>query len=103
MVWPAADTESQLAAVSRAEQKVTLLIPTMNRSEFLIRLLRYYRDLDFQGFICIGDSSDTFHVERTKKVLNELQGKLNITYREYPPFSHHKCMEQLLHFVPTPY
>jgi glycosyltransferase domain-containing protein len=82
---------------------ITLLILTMNRSHFLIRLLRYYRDLDFQGCICIGDSSDTSHVERTKKAIKALQGKLNIIYREYPPFSHHKCMEQLLHVVPTPY
>ena len=55
---------------------ISLLIPTMNRSDFLIRLLRYYRALGFQGCICIGDSSDAVHVERTKKAIQELQDKL---------------------------
>jgi glycosyltransferase domain-containing protein len=75
----------------------------MNRSEFLIRLLRYYRDLNFQGCICIGDSSDTSHVERTKEAIKALQGKLNIIYREYPTFNQRESMEQLLDIVPTPY
>lgn len=82
---------------------ITLLIPTMNRSDFLIRLLRYYRDLGFPGCICIGDSSDTVHVERTKRALKTLRGKLNIIYREYPHVNDAMCQQQLLNFVSTPY
>lgn len=82
---------------------ITLLIPTMNRSDFLIRLLHYYGDLGFQGCICIGDSSDTVHVERTRKVIKVLQGKLSIVYREYPRLNDARCLQQLLDFVSTPY
>lgn len=82
---------------------VTLLIPTMNRSDFLIRLLRYYKDVGFQGCICIGDSSNPMHIERTKKAIGAFQGRLNIVYREYPLLNDYECRRQLLEFVSTPY
>ena len=82
---------------------ITLLIPTMNRSDFLIRLLRYYGDLDFQGYICIGDSSNPVHVERTKRAIEMFQGRLKIIYRQYPHLNVIRCVQQLLDFVSTPY
>lgn len=85
------------------EARITLLIPTMNRPDFLIRLLRYYWALDFQGCICIGDSSAAPHIERTKKAIGELQGKLNIIYREYPQANTSECLLRLLDSVSTPY
>ena len=89
--------------MKEADVNVSLLIPTMNRSDFLIRLLRYYRDLGFQGCICIGDSSEPEHVERTKRVIKALQDEINIVYQEYPDLSDPVCLQQLLDFVPTPY
>ena len=82
---------------------ITLLMPTMNRSDFLIRLLGYYSDLGFQGCICIGDSSNSAHLDRTKAAISAFQGTLNIVYREYPHLSAHLCEQQLLQFVTTPY
>ena len=82
---------------------MTLIVPTMNRSDFLVRQLGYYRDVGFQGCICIGDSSDTVHVERTKRALKAFQGKLNIVYREYPHLNDAECLKQLLDLVVTPY
>lgn len=82
---------------------ITLLIPTINRSDFLIRQLNYYRDVGFQGCICIGDSSDTVHTERTKRALKAFQGSLNVIYREYPHLNDAACLQQLLDFVVTPY
>lgn len=82
---------------------ITLLIPTMNRSDFLIRLLRYYWELGFQGCICIGDSSDTADIERTKRAIEAFQNKLNIDYREYPHLDDADCLQQLLNSVSTPY
>ena len=75
----------------------------MNRPDFLLRQLRYYRDLRFQGTICIGDSSNPFHVERTKKSIEGFQGDIDIVYRE---FLHHnvvECVQQLLDLITTPY
>ena len=83
--------------------KVTLLIPTKNRSDLLIRLLRYYRDLDFQGCICIGDSSDPSHVERTKEGIKALQGKLKIIYQEIPGLNITQCLKGLIDLAPTRY
>jgi glycosyltransferase domain-containing protein len=82
---------------------ITLLIPTINRSYFLIRLLTYYRELGFQGCICIGDSSDPQHVERTKGVIQQLKGKMDIVYREYPGLSSAECIKNLVDLVPTSY
>ena len=82
---------------------ITLIIPTMNRSDFLIRALRYYRDLEFQGYIYIGDSSNVEHAERTKRELRSFEGALNIVYREYPGLSNVVCEQQLFDMVFTPY
>ena len=82
---------------------VTLLVPTINRSEFLIRLLGYYESLKFRGWICIGDSSTGEHLRRTKEALGGFQGGLNIVYREYPGMDDAECLEQLLGFVSTTY
>ncbi len=103
MVWPRADTESDRAARRRAESKVTLLIPTKNRSDLLIRLLKYYRSIDFQGYICIGDSSDDGHLQATREAIQKLQGKLNIIYREYPGLNITRFMTNLAALVPTEY
>lgn len=83
--------------------RITLLIPTMNRPEFLIRLMRYYRTLGFQGYICIGDSSDTRRLEQTRQALEEFRDKLKIVHREYPHANTSECMVRLLDSVSTPY
>lgn len=83
---------------------ITILIPTMNRSDFLIRLLHYYRDLDFQGCIIIGDSSDIAHAERIKKAIKAFKGKLNIIYQEYPTnLNEAMCLHKMQDSVSTPY
>ena len=82
---------------------ITLFIPTMNRSDYLIRLLRYYRDVGFEGPICIGDSSDSSYLEPTKEAIRGLRGGLDIVYREFPGLDGVQCAQQLLELVSTPY
>jgi len=82
---------------------LTILIPTMNRSDFLIRLLKYYSDTGYKHWIFIGDSSGAYHMERTKNAIHGLEVKLKIIYREYPDLSNKKCMQQMLIEVSTPY
>ncbi len=86
-----------------ASTMVSLLIPTINRSDFLIRQLTYYRDVGFQGYICIGDSSNTEHLVPTKKAIESFQGSLNIIYREYPGLNDAEVLKLLLELVVTPY
>ena len=83
--------------------EITLLIPTMSRSDFLARLLHYYRDLDFRGCICIGDSSDELHVKRARSTIEALRDELNIVYQEYPGLTEAACLQRLLQSVATPY
>ena len=82
---------------------ITLLIPTLNRSDHLIRLLQYYRDLEFRGRISIGDSSDEHHKQRAKETVKKLQDDLNIVYQEYPGLNISECMQRLAQSATTPY
>ncbi|MFQ6026873.1 MAG: TIGR00180 family glycosyltransferase [Dehalococcoidia bacterium] len=82
---------------------LTLLIPTKNRADFLIRLLAYYRDQGFQGQICIGDSSEAAVVEQTRRAIAGFQNKLNIVYKEYYDLNSATCLLRLLDHVVTPY
>jgi len=82
---------------------LTIIIPTMNRSDFLIRLLNYYADTGFKHWLFIGDSSDAYHVEITKNAIRNFEGKLKIIYREYPGLNDAECNQQLSQLVSTPY
>jgi len=82
---------------------ISIIVPTMNRSDFLIRLLRYYEDTEFDGYIFIADGSSPDHVERTKRVIESLRGKFTIVYKEYPGVSPAECMKRMLDDVTTPY
>jgi glycosyltransferase domain-containing protein len=82
---------------------ITLLIPTKNRSDAIIRLLRYYKEIGFEGCICIGDSSSPENVERTKRVIETFEGQFTLVYKEYPNLNTTECIKRLLDFVYSPY
>ncbi|MBI1811605.1 MAG: TIGR00180 family glycosyltransferase [Nitrospirae bacterium] len=83
---------------------ITLAIPTLNRSDFLTKVLNYYADTGYKHQIIIGDSSDDFHSEKLKISINELRHRLNIVYRWYSPdISVVKCLDSMLKDVITPY
>lgn len=85
---------------------ISILIPTLNRSDFLIRALYYYSKVGFKGYICIGDSSDAQHAEKIERAIQALEGKLRIIYRSFPnpPYTHDgMVMKELIELTPTPY
>lgn len=85
---------------------ISILIPTLNRSDFLIRALHYYSNVGFGGYICIGDSSNEQHSEKNKYVIQALKDKINIIYRTFPnpPYIHvGMVMKELIGLAPTPY
>lgn len=82
---------------------ISLLIPTMNRSEFVIRLLKYYDQLKFKHGILIGDSSNIEEFERTSKTVKELDGRLNVKHYYYPNLNNYAVTSQLIQKVQTPY
>jgi glycosyltransferase domain-containing protein len=80
-----------------------LLVPTMNRSEFVIRMLAYYAQVGFTGRIAIGDSSNADHVQRTRDAIRSVEGSLDVAYAEYPRAGLGACLAKLLDHVSTPY
>lgn len=82
---------------------LTILIPTMNRSDFLIRLLYYYADTGYKHWISIGDSSNSEHVKKTKTAIRNIGNKLKIIYNEFPGLNDVECMQQIIKSVSTPY
>jgi glycosyltransferase domain-containing protein len=82
---------------------VSLLVPTMNRSAYIKRLFHYYASQDFNGIICIGDSSDPDQIKKNQNQVEKFQGKLNIIYQKYPNCHVAGCIERLLDIVTTPY
>lgn len=82
---------------------LTIIIPTMNRSDFLIRLLNYYVKENLPYLISVGDSSDSFHSGRIQNALQQLSGKLNVIYRKYPSLTEPQTTSQMLKEVATPY
>ena len=82
---------------------LTLLIPTMNRADFVIRLIDYYARLDYQHYIFIGDSSNQQQAEQIKKAIADWSGKLKIKYFPCPEQDNYACFKHLLSAVETPY
>lgn len=82
---------------------LTIMIPTMNRSDFLIRLLNYYADTGYKHWISIGDSSNSEHVEKTKNAIKNIGGRLKVIYNEFPGLNDAECMQQIIKSVSTPY
>ncbi len=85
------------------KEKITIHIPTKNRSDFLFRLLHYFADTKYQHWIFIGDSSNDFHLEETKKTIQSLKYKLKIKHFECPGASDAEAVAQMNQFVTTPY
>lgn len=49
---------------------VTIIIPTMNRPDYINRVLSYYKECEFDGCIIIGDSSEEGNIERIRRLIN---------------------------------
>jgi glycosyltransferase domain-containing protein len=79
------------------------MVPTMNRSGFLIRLLRYFHEQGFKGWILIGDSSNPEEAGLSRAVIESLKSDLHILYLECPELNAIKTVEKLVAMVQTPY
>lgn len=79
------------------------MVPTMNRSDFIDRLLAYYADTGFKHWISIGDSSDQFHVDQTKRSIRKFKDKLKIIYNEYPGLDCYDCLREIIKTISSPF
>ena len=65
-------------------QEISILIPTLNRSGFLERTLKYYDLLKFEGKILIGDSSSGNHASKNIQTVNRYKKNLDLDLIDCP-------------------
>lgn len=88
---------------SSTAKRISITIPTFNRPDFIARLLHYYAETQFKGVLLIGDSSNTNHIEQTKKIIAQFKEKLCIEYHLCPNMSEPETSVALILKVETPY
>lgn len=86
-----------------AGASVSLLVPTLNRPEFVARLLRYYRTVGFGGQILIGDSSAADSLAATRRSIKEVGDGLNVTHVACPAGNVSAVFRELSDLVTTPF
>lgn len=82
---------------------VSILVPTKNRPEFTLRLLRYYRDAGFKGRLVIADSSSPEHAQRIEQAARAVADRVAVDYRAFPAESYSEVVRAQLRDISTPY
>lgn len=82
---------------------VGIVIPTMNRPDFVIRQLAYYADVGYRHTVYVGDSSEPVHVEEVTRAVRRLQGRINIVHIRLPGLNDSQAIKELLYCVKEPY
>ena len=59
---------------------ISILVPSRNRQDYLLRLLRFYYEVQFDGEIIIGDASDNSLETLEQAELTRLRHRLNVQY-----------------------
>lgn len=80
--------------------RVALLIPTMNRPDFLLRHFRFYDLTNSPHPLYISDSSNEENAKKIQEYIRQFK-KLNITYQWAPPGK--DCLNQLLPLIKEKY
>ena len=84
-------------------EKLTLFIPTQDRSAFVGRLLSYYQGLRFPGRILIADSSQKPEAVLNQQTVQRLETALGIEYLHDPGFQLEEAFRWAARRVATPY
>ena len=82
---------------------LTIMIPTMNRSEFLIRQLEYYAAAGYPYEVAVADSSNEQHRRNIEDAVGRLKGRLKVTYHHLPGISDYVCLKHLVDTASTKY
>jgi glycosyltransferase domain-containing protein len=82
---------------------ISLLIPTINRSEFIIRYLDYLNFANFKGEVLIGDSSNEEHFNITKHFIISNHFDFKIIHNSYPNKFHFEVIRFLIPFIGEKY
>lgn len=82
---------------------ISIIIPTKNRSDHVIKMLRYFKIMDFDGCVLIGDSSDQYHIDYTRRAIKKLDAPFEIIYNEYPNQKSYHCIRDLMSLATSNY
>lgn len=85
------------------DNKVSVLVPTKNRPQFVERLLRFFAAQNFSGWLLIGDSSGGVDFEKIKSLVLHYRDRLKIRHERYSQFGVTGTLESLCEYVQTPY
>jgi len=83
--------------------KVAIVIPTMNRADFLIRQLRYYASVNCPHPIYIDDASEDSNADRLKAEVENLKNHITISYSNPGKCTNFQSMLNLLSRVKENY
>jgi glycosyltransferase domain-containing protein len=75
---------------------ISIIIPTMNRSEYLVRQLEYYDRVKCPHTIYIGDSSVGYHAEKVQLSIAKLKNQVEVNYFECQELNDRQTMKYLI-------
>lgn len=82
---------------------ISLLIPTIERSDFIIKYLKFLKKTNFSGQVLIGDSSNSEHFERTKQFVNDFVCDFEVKQYSHPNLYPHQCIQRMIADVTEDY
>ena len=82
---------------------ISILIPTKDRPDFILRLLKYYASSNFKGLIFIGDSSSSDLFETNKLNIKRYKKYLSIEHYHDPEAGMFEMSSYLCSAVKTDY
>lgn len=75
--------------------QVAILVPTMNRADFIIRQLQYYVSVKSPHPVYIGDASDDVQKLKLEQVISRLRSKVRIYYYHWPELNDRQTIAKL--------
>jgi glycosyltransferase domain-containing protein len=82
---------------------LTIMIPTLNRPDFLSRVLSYYSTQSFRQVISICDSSDSQHAIKNQELIKRYEHQLILKYHYCPHFNDSQAIKFMGDTADTPY
>jgi glycosyltransferase domain-containing protein len=82
---------------------ITFLIPTINRSDLIIKYLDYLKKNKFNGQVLLGDSSNKEHYQETERYIRQLDCEYEVQQFSFPNMYPHLCIQEMLSEIKFPY
>ena len=78
---------------------VGIVIPTKNKSDFIVLQFQYYTKVKSKHTLYIGDSSNKYHSETIKNAIKKYRDHINIEYYYFPDMSAPHVHKKIVNIV----